>query len=328
MADISSFKSSGLLDDAAGQKAKKAAAAMPSLPGKPTITPPPAEIIVPPELPEAPSATTEIAEIEITRIRRSPFQVRAMGDAAYIDKLAESIRESGVISPVVVRPVKPANEAERINFIQYEFVAGEHRALACQQLGRNKVPAVVRSYTDAEAAKALGTDNAVRKDLDDYDRFKHFKMLMDNGFCKTDRDAMRTMGLAETFGPQLKSYQYFPEAATAILEKNPGLLGASYAQKVFLLAKEHPELFVRGIEKLAERKLKPSFLKAWLLSELAPAGVMPNRETLTVEKEGYPKFTIVVTDDEAHIKLAGINHARLRDLIETHLVELTDIISA
>lgn len=101
-------------------------------------------------------------------IKSSPYQVRAVADSDYIETLMASIVQSGVISPVVVRALDSSI---------FEVIAGHHRLEACRRLGHTTVPVVVRQMTDSEAACALASDNFVRKELSDFERFKRAKLF-------------------------------------------------------------------------------------------------------------------------------------------------------
>lgn len=82
-------------------------------------------------------------------------------DPEGIAELAESIRAQGVVQPVLVRPVDGDGDSQT----RYEIVAGERRWRAAQHAGLEKVPAVVRSMSDSEAALAALVENVQREDL-------------------------------------------------------------------------------------------------------------------------------------------------------------------
>ena len=108
-----------------------------------------------------PSTSRELQELPLDLLRPGRFQPRQAMDAESIAELAESIRVQGVVQPVLVRPLAGEGDAEA----RYEIVAGERRWRAAQHAGLERVPAVVRPLSDAEAALAALVENVQREDL-------------------------------------------------------------------------------------------------------------------------------------------------------------------
>ncbi len=108
-------------------------------------------------LPEAVSGDAgELRELPVTLIKPNPNQPRTNFDQEALDALAASIETSGVIQPLLVRPLPDGS---------YELVAGERRWRAAQQAGLEKVPAVVRDAQQAERLEVALIENMVREDL-------------------------------------------------------------------------------------------------------------------------------------------------------------------
>lgn len=98
--------------------------------------------------------------IPVDRVQPSPFQPRRHFDEASLDQLAASLRRSGLMQPIIVRP---ADEG-------FELVAGERRWRAATLAGLDMVPAVVRQLTDEDAAEWALVENLQREDLDPIER--------------------------------------------------------------------------------------------------------------------------------------------------------------
>jgi len=116
-------------------------------------------------LDEARAATTPdrreavgASEVPIEAIRRNPDQPRREFDSAALDELAESIRERGVIQPILVRPMHDAPG-------EYQIVAGERRWRAAQLAGLRAIPALVRELDDLEVMEVALIENIQRADL-------------------------------------------------------------------------------------------------------------------------------------------------------------------
>ena len=111
----------------------------------------------------------EISEIPLGKIVPNPYQPRQVFDSAKLAELAESIKEQGVIQPIVVRPVDDS----------YEIIAGERRFRAVEKLGWNTIPAIIFASTDNETAMELALiENLQREDLNAIEEATAYNRLM------------------------------------------------------------------------------------------------------------------------------------------------------
>ncbi len=109
-----------------------------------------------------------ISEIPIEKIKASPFQPRQAFDPGKLAELAESIKERGVIQPVVVRPVDDT----------YELIVGERRLRAVQRLGWTTIPAVFLESADNETVMELALiENLQREDLNPIEEASGYNRL-------------------------------------------------------------------------------------------------------------------------------------------------------
>src|SRR3984957_11989422 len=119
-------------------------------------------------------------------IRPGAFQPRRHFDEAELEALAQSVREKGVLQPLLVRPV---DEAE----VAFELIAGERRWRAAQRAGLHQVPVLVRALGDVEALEIALIENLQREDLTVLEEAEAFRRLIDE-FGRTQA------GLAEALG--------------------------------------------------------------------------------------------------------------------------------
>ena len=103
-----------------------------------------------------PTAGEALQSIAIDRIRPGKYQPRTKMDAASLTELADSIREQGIMQPILVRPVDGS---------RFEIIAGERRWRAAQQAGLREVPALVKSVPDNAALALSLVENIQREDL-------------------------------------------------------------------------------------------------------------------------------------------------------------------
>jgi ParB family transcriptional regulator, chromosome partitioning protein len=112
-----------------------------------------------------------LVQVEVGRIRPSRFQPRRVFQAVALERLADSIRRSGMMQPVVLRPGVEAGE--------YELVAGERRWRAAGMAGLETVPAVVRELSDEESAEWGLVENVQREDLNPIEKAMAFRSLVE-----------------------------------------------------------------------------------------------------------------------------------------------------
>ena len=186
------------------------------------------------------------------------------------------------------------------------------------------VPVVVRYMTDSEAACALASDNFVRKELSDYERFKHAKLLKDLEFCKTNSEIGQVLGISRQLVGFLFAFEDYPDGAKAILELNPRILGATQANELKDLAREEPAVFTEAIALLSEDKIRQNQIRAWIESKFKSVAVpVQRRQEIKITKPGLRSpIKLTYTDREAKIQADGLNVSTLKKLIEDNLDSL------
>ena len=125
----------------------------------------------PPAMPvamPAQQATASPQEIAIDKIDPNPYQTRRHINEIALEELTESIRASGVVQPVVLRPV--ANG-------RFQLVAGERRWHASKRAGKTSIPAVVRQISNEQAMEITIIENLQREDLNPVEQARAFERL-------------------------------------------------------------------------------------------------------------------------------------------------------
>jgi len=125
----------------------------------------------------------KVVEIPLSQLRPNPYQPRKTFDEEAIRELADSIREHGVIQPIIVR------EALR----GYEIIAGERRFRASQLLGKETIPAVVRTYTDQQVMEIALIENVQREDLNAIEVAAAYQAIMTQ-FSLTQEELAQKVG--------------------------------------------------------------------------------------------------------------------------------------
>ncbi|MBP6011518.1 MAG: ParB/RepB/Spo0J family partition protein [Alphaproteobacteria bacterium] len=110
--------------------------------------------------------------LPIALLRPNPFQPRDHFDPELLEELANSIRDKGIIQPIVVRPVPGQSD-------EYQIVAGERRWRAAQKARLHEVPVVIRAFTDAEALEVALIENIQRADLNAIEEARGYRQLIE-----------------------------------------------------------------------------------------------------------------------------------------------------
>jgi ParB family chromosome partitioning protein len=161
-------------------------------------------------LPETPAdaAAGELLELPVTLIKPNPAQPRTTFDPDALAALAASIEASGVVQPLLVRPLADGS---------YELVAGERRWRAAQQAGLEKVPAVVRDQAEPERLQAALIENMVREDLNPVEEAKACAALVDD-LGLTKEELARRVGRSRPAVSNLIRLLELPDEALDMLQ--------------------------------------------------------------------------------------------------------------
>ena len=127
-----------------------------------------------------------IMELSIAEIQPNPFQPRLYFDPAQLEELSNSIREYGVLQPVIVRLVDG----------KYQLVSGERRFRASMLAGKESIPALIRQLSDREVAEMALIENLQREDLNYFEEAEGYARLIQE-FQITQEEAAKKMGKSQ-----------------------------------------------------------------------------------------------------------------------------------
>jgi len=202
-------------------------------------------------------------DVPVAALVPNPFQPRKSFDDVYMAELSASIREKGVLQPLIVRPKAGAEgvsgpDGETL----YEIVAGERRWRAAQMASVHAVPVVIKSLSDGEALEIALVENIQRADLGPLEEAAGYRALMDE-FGHTQDHLGEIVGKSRSHVANMLRLLTLPEKIQALMAE--GALTAGHgrallrAQNPLELAqrviKEH--LNVRETEALARGDVEP-----------------------------------------------------------------------
>ncbi len=124
------------------------------------------------------------SELPLSSIRPNPYQPRQFWDENELKELAESIRQNGVIQPILVRPGGDG---------QYEIIAGERRFRAAQMAGLSAIPALIRQATEEQMLELALVENIHRADLNPIERAQAYQKYIQS-FSLTQTEAAQRLG--------------------------------------------------------------------------------------------------------------------------------------
>ncbi len=116
------------------------------------------------------TSSDEIVELPIDELRPNPYQPRKVFDEVKLQELADSIKEHGVFQPIIVK---------RSSIKGYEIIAGERRVKACKIAGLDKIPAIVRDFTDQQMMEIALLENLQRENLNSIEEAMAYRSLLD-----------------------------------------------------------------------------------------------------------------------------------------------------
>ena len=191
--------------------------------------------------------------LPIAFLRPGKFQPRKNFADEALSELAASVKEKGVLTPILVRPLGPD---------AYEIVAGERRWRAAQMAKLHDVPVVVRELADAEALEIAIIENVQRADLNVIEAAAAYQELIDR-FGRTQEQVARDVGKSRPHIANTIRLLRLPDSVKALLQE--GKLTAGHART--LLSAPDPEaaawdilagkMTVRQAEQRTARKAKP-----------------------------------------------------------------------
>jgi len=167
-----------------------------------------------------------LVELAVVDIRPNPFQPRQDVDPAALEELKASIRQAGLLQPIVVRPTSGGG---------YELIAGERRLRACQALGWERIPAVKREVDDRTALTLALIENLQRDDLSPVDEARGYERLLAE-FSLAQQDVADAVGRDRSTVANALRLLKLPAAVLAMLHE--GQLSVGHARA--LLALEDP----------------------------------------------------------------------------------------
>lgn len=201
-----------------------------------------------------------LRDLSLDRIRPGKYQPRSIFDRERLEELADSIRQQGVIQPVVVRDLGEEG---------FELIAGERRWRAAQLAGIERIPAIVREVADEVAIAMALVENIQREDLNPLEEAAALRRLVDE-FQLTHQEAAESVGRSRSAVSNLLRLLELSKEVRELVDDRHLEMG--HARALLALPRERQaqaarevvrrQLSVRETEALVKRMLQPPKPKA------------------------------------------------------------------
>lgn len=177
---------------------------------------------------------SDIKEIKIDEIRSNPYQPRKTFDEEKLQELANSIKEHGVIEPIIVKK----------SIKGYELIAGERRTKASKLAGKETIPAIIKDYNDEEMMEIALIENIQRENLNPIEEAKAYELILNKTNMTQDQLAKK-FGKSRSYITNILGLLSLPDDTKKLVET--GKMSMSHARTLSKVEDKEQ------IEKLADK---------------------------------------------------------------------------
>ena len=225
----------------------------------------------------------EIVEVALDDIIPNRFQPRLSFDEQALNDLAESIRQHGIIQPLVLRKVGN----------KYEIIAGERRYKASYIAGLTKVPAVIINLNDNESAEVAIVENLQRQDLSAIEEAKSYKKLLDRGYLTQDQLATRMGKTQATISNKLRLLNLDQKVQDALLNNQ---ISERHARS--LLRLENKQDQVEMLNEIISKRLNVRATEDAINRKLNGEPIEELKEDISIPKNNFDTFNTNIVEPD------------------------------
>ncbi len=244
-------------------------------------------------------------EIDITKIHPNPYQPRIVFDPEKIDELAQSIREHGVFTPILVRRAISG----------YQLIAGERRVRAAKQANLASIPAIIMDFSEEEMMEISLIENIQRENLNTMEEANAYSLLIER-MGLTQEQLAKKVGKSREHIANILRLRKLPQSVQDMVRENKLTMG--HVRPLITLGDD------REIEALAKRILKEN-LTVRAVEQLVKELAQPKKTPLEKEKKDYryvvellqTKIQSKVKVDEGKIIISFSDDADLNRILES-----------
>jgi len=223
-------------------------------------------------------------EIDISSIEVSPYQPRTNFDEENLKSLIESIREQGVIQPILVR--KSKND-------KYELIAGERRLRAVKTLGHSKIPAILKTITDESAAIYALLENVQRENLNPIEEALGLEKLI-RQFKFTQENLAKKTGKSRSHIANLIRLLSLDKYVIDLLSQKKIDMG--HARALITLSQSSQKIYANKIvaQKLSVREIERMVIESDVISSKKPKKIKKDAHISSIENQLKESLGVLV----------------------------------
>lgn len=223
-------------------------------------------------------------EIDISSIEVSPYQPRTNFDEENLKSLIESIREQGVIQPILVRKSKKD---------KYELIAGERRLRAVKTLGHSKIPAILKTITDESAAIYALLENVQRENLNPIEEALGLEKLI-RQFKFTQESLAKKTGKSRSHIANLIRLLSLDKYVIDLLSQKKIDMG--HARALITLSQSSQKIYADKIvaQKLSVREIERMVIESDVISSTKPTKIKKDAHISSIENQLKESLGVLV----------------------------------
>ncbi len=263
-----------------------------------------------------PADSTDIVrEISVSEIHPNPYQPRKDFDQQALNELAESIKIYGVLQPIIVRKIEDGN---------YELIAGERRLRAAKIIQLQKIPAIIRKYTDQQTSEIAIIENVQRQNLNAIEEAQAYKRLIEE-FGYTQEKIAKKIGLSR---PQvantIRLLKLSPRVRDLVFS---GKLSAGQARP--LLTLENEELQIKAAEMILSENLNAKTVEVFMrefkntvkLSEFELKEILSDNLEISSQEEKISEVQEEKISEVQEEKISEVQEEKISEVQEENFSE-------
>ena len=258
---------------------------------------------------------TDYLSVSISNLVANKFQPRTYFDKEKIEELAQSIKQNGLIQPIIVRP----HSEEGV----YEIIAGERRCMAAQNAGLHEVPVVVLKINDVQALELAIVENIQREDLNVIEEAKGYDRLMKE-FSYDHEKLADFMGKSRSHISNTLRLLTLPEEVIKMVDEGKLTAGqvrplvGRYNAKEIALSILKEKLSARSVENLVKNQKESEGKKGTSKSKTDPNALLAQRQ---IEESLGLKTKVVSRKNNSGKIIVEFNNLEQFEMLSKRLIK-------
>lgn len=258
----------------------------------------------------------KVVQLNVDDILPNRFQPRIKFNEDAILELSESIKEHGVIQPIVVRQIDD----------KYEIIAGERRYKASLMAGKQTIPAIITDLNDRDSAEVALIENVQRKDLTPIEEAVSYKKILDMGYLTQEALADKLGKTQSTIANKLRLLNLDEDVQEALLEEQ---ISERHARSLLRLPIDmQAEVAHKIIQDRMTVRKTDEYIKKILAERETPQNTKPKGVTVKLKLEPVSQDTIEkIKEEKAGVNMNGTQNMNNNGLPQQPIIEeIEDVI--